>query len=68
MAGSDKGNVDLTQPRRNGPHRIACHIAKYIAKTLENAVFNAKGYWSRRGIPNPKKRSYGSLVTPMSST
>jgi hypothetical protein len=54
VVGADNGNVDLTQPRRNGAHRIACYIGKYIAKTFEDARFNAKSYWSSRGIPKPR--------------
>jgi hypothetical protein len=55
VVGRDNGNIDLTRPRSNGAHRIACYIAKYISKSLEDAVFNAKSYWSSRGILKPKK-------------
>jgi DNA primase large subunit len=54
VVGADNGNVDLTKPRRNASHRIACYIAKYISEGLEDAVFNAKSYWSSRGILKPK--------------
>lgn len=54
VVGRDNGNVDLTKPRSNGAHRIACYISKYVAKTFEDAVFNAKSYWCSRGIPKPK--------------
>lgn len=54
VVGADNGNVDLTRPRRNAAHRIASYIAKYISKSVEEAVFNAKSYWSSRGIPKPK--------------
>lgn len=53
VVGRDNGNVDLTKPRKNASHRIACYIAKYIGKNLEDAVFNAKSYWASRGIPKP---------------
>lgn len=55
IVGKDNGNIDLTKPRRNSSHRIACYISKYVAKGLESAVFNAKSYWSSQGIPKPKK-------------
>jgi hypothetical protein len=55
VVGRDNGNIDLTRPRRNGSHRIASYIAKYVSKGLEDAVFNAKSYWASRGIPKPKK-------------
>jgi len=54
VVGRDNGNVDLTKPRSNGAHRIACYISKYVAKAFEDAVFNAKSYWCSRGIPRPK--------------
>lgn len=54
VVGRDNGNVDLTRPRRNAPHRIASYIAKYVSKNLEDAVFNAKSYWSSKGIALPK--------------
>jgi hypothetical protein len=54
VVGRDNGNIDLTKPRRNASHRIACYIAKYIGKALEEAAFNAKSYWSSRGIAKPK--------------
>lgn len=53
VVGLDNGNIDLTKPRSNAVHRIASYISKYIAKGLEDAVFNAKSYWSSRGIPKP---------------
>jgi hypothetical protein len=55
VVGQDNGNVDLSRPRRNGAHRIASYIAKYVSKTIDEAVFNAKSYWSSKGIPAPKK-------------
>lgn len=55
VVGQDNGNIDLTRPRRNGSHRIASYISKYISKALEDAVFNAKSYWASRGTPKPKK-------------
>jgi hypothetical protein len=55
VVGADNGAINLTSPRRNSAHRIACYIAKYVSKSLEDAVFNAKSYWSSRGIPKPKK-------------
>jgi hypothetical protein len=55
VVGLDNGNIDLTKPRRNAAHRVASYISKYISKALEDAVFNAKSYWSSRGIPKPKK-------------
>lgn len=55
VVGQDNGNIDLTKPRRNGMHRIASYLSKYISKALEDAVFNAKSYWSSRGIPKPIK-------------
>jgi hypothetical protein len=54
VVGIDNGNTDQTRPRRNGAHRIACYISKYVSKTFEDATFNAKSYWSSRGIPKPK--------------
>jgi hypothetical protein len=54
VVGLDNGNIDLSKPRRNAAHRIASYIAKHISKTLEDAVFNAKSYWSSRGITKPK--------------
>jgi hypothetical protein len=54
VVGLDNGTANMTRPRRNGPHRIACYISKYVSKTLEDAAFNAKSYWSSRGIPKPK--------------
>lgn len=54
VVGRDNGNIDLTKPRRNASHRIACYISKYISKSLGDAVFNAKSYWCSRGIPKPK--------------
>lgn len=56
VVGLDNGNIDLTKPRRNAAHRVASYISKYISKALEDAVFNAKAYWSSRGIPEPKRR------------
>ena len=55
VVGADNGNIDLTRPRRNGAHRIASYIAKYVSKSIDDAVFNAKSYWSSKGIPKPKK-------------
>jgi hypothetical protein len=54
VVGLNNGTINLTKPRRNAVHRIASYIAKYIAKTLEEAVFNKKSYWSSKGIPKPK--------------
>jgi hypothetical protein len=54
VVGRDNGNIDLTAPRRNASHRVACYISKYVSKGLEDAVFNAKSYWSSRNIPKPK--------------
>lgn len=53
VVGLNNGNIDLTRPRSNAVHRIASYISKYISKSLEDAVFNAKSYWSSRGIPKP---------------
>lgn len=53
VVGLNNGNIDLTKPRSNAAHRVASYISKYIAKGLEDAVFNAKSYWSSRGIPKP---------------
>lgn len=53
VVGLDNGSIHLTKPRANAVHRIASYISKYIAKGLEEAVFNAKSYWSSRGIPKP---------------
>lgn len=54
VVGADNGNIDLSAPRRNACHRVACYISKYIGKSLEDAVFNAKSYWASRNIPKPK--------------
>lgn len=55
VVGRDNGNVDLTRPRgRNSAHRIACYIAKYVAKNVDEADLNAKSYWSSRDIEIPK--------------
>ena len=54
VVGHDNGTVNVTKPRSNASHRIACYISKYIAKGLEDAVFNAKSYWASRGTPKPK--------------
>jgi hypothetical protein len=54
VVGADNGAINLTSPRRNGAHRIASYIAKYIAKSIDDVVFNAKSYWCSRGIPKPK--------------
>jgi len=55
VVGRGNGNVNFTKPRgRNSSHRIASYIAKYVSKALEGAVFNAKSYWSSRGIVMPK--------------
>lgn len=53
VVGLNNGAIHLTRPRSNAVHRIASYISKYIAKGLEDAVFNAKSYWSSRGIPKP---------------
>ena len=55
IVGRGNGNVDLTRPRgRNSAHRIASYIGKYVGKGIEDSVFNAKSYWSSKGIVMPK--------------
>lgn len=67
VVGLDNGNIDLTRPRSNGVHRIASYLAKYIGKSLEDAVFNAKSYWSSRGIPKPDRaRVWFNAEVPIS--
>lgn len=54
VVGRDNGTVhQKVDTRRNGMHRIACYISKYVSKGFEDAVFNAKSYWASRGIPKP---------------
>ncbi len=67
VVGADNGNVDLTPPRgANKAHRIACYIAKYVMKNVQDAELNAKSYWASRGINLPRPRTMlfpGSMPT-----
>lgn len=66
IVGRGNGNVNFTKPRgSNSAHRIASYIGKYVGKGIETAAFNAKSYWSSRGIvvPKPVKTIYAGTVS-----
>jgi hypothetical protein len=54
VVGRGNGACNVSKPRgRNSSHRIASYLAKYVAKGIEDGVFNKKSYWSSTGIPKP---------------
>ena len=55
IVGADNGNVDLTRPRgKNSAHRISSYISKYVSKSISEADYNKKSYWSSTGIVMPR--------------
>ena len=66
IVGRGQGNVNFTRPRgSNSAHRVAAYIGKYVGKGIESAAFNAKSYWSSRGIvvPKPIKMVYPASMS-----
>jgi hypothetical protein len=57
------GNVHVRNPvdfgfGKNGTHKLAAYIAKYIGKDIAAHEINKKHYWSSRGIVLPEKNYY----------
>jgi hypothetical protein len=61
--GRQMGQVNVRDPHRfgfgkNGAHKLAGYIAKYIGKEVCDQELNKKRYWSSRGIVVPEKKYY----------
>lgn len=61
--GKQAGQINVRDPHKfgfgkNGAHRLAGYISKYISKDSDIHDFNAKRYWSSRGIVLPQKIYY----------
>ena len=61
--GKTGGQINVRDPHRfgfgkHGAHKLASYIAKYISPEPGTHEFNAKRYWSSRGIVVPEKNFY----------
>lgn len=57
------GQANVRDPHKfgfgkNGRHKLAAYISKYITKQADDHALNAKHYWSSRGIVVPEKNYY----------
>ena len=62
-AGRQMGQINVRDPHkfgfgRNGQHKLAAYISKYISKWQGTHDLNKKRYWSSKGIPVPEKNYY----------
>lgn len=63
IVGKANGNIHVREPHKfgfgkNGAHKLASYISKYITKEIEDHELNKKRYWSSRGIVVPEKNYY----------
>lgn len=61
--GRQMGQINVRDPNKfgfgkNGQHKLAAYISKYIAKDLADHEMNKKQYWSSKGIVIPEKNYY----------
>lgn len=61
--GKQAAQINVRDPHKfgfgkNGAHRLASYIAKYIAKDVDSHELNKKSYWTSRGIVVPEKNYY----------
>lgn len=61
--GKQAGQIDVRDPHKfgfgkQGHHKLASYIAKYISKDAEDHELNKKRYWSSKGIVIPEKNWY----------
>jgi hypothetical protein len=61
--GKPGGQINVRDPHKfgfgkNGAHKLAGYISKYITKDQETHSLNKKRYWSSRGIVVPEKKFY----------
>lgn len=62
-AGRQMGQINVRDPHKfgfgkNGQHKLASYISKYITKDQDSHELNKKRYWSSKGIPVPEKNYY----------
>jgi len=61
--GKPGGQINVRDPHKfgfgkNGSHKLAGYISKYITKDQETHSLNKKRYWTSRGIVIPEKNFY----------
>lgn len=61
--GRQAGQINVRDPHKfgfgkNGQHKLAAYISKYISKDVDAHVLNKKHYWSSKGIVIPEKNYY----------
>src|SRR5450830_29508 len=63
LDGKQAGQINVRDPHKfgfgkNGAHKLAGYISKYITKDQDSHDLNKKRYWTSRGIAVPEKNYY----------